>query len=149
VFGVTPAALASIGVKPIDLAPGLVPVVGAKVIASGFPTEYAERELKLDTRDPMLPLQVQGTLSALSLDVLPRVGFSAPLREVQFAETEGPSLGKGASGGVVYVAQGDGTLRVIGVLLGSVDAQLVEDDRPRAVRGAIFASVERIRETLR
>lgn len=149
VLGVSPETLASIGVKPIEIATGRVPAIRTKIIVSGFPAEYAERELKRDTQEPMLPIQVQGTLSKLSLDTLPRVGFSASLREVHFAETVEPSLGKGASGGVVYVVHRDGTLRVIGVLLASVDAQLVEEGRPRAVRGAVFASVERIRETLR
>jgi hypothetical protein len=148
-LGVSRETLASIRAKPIAIANGPVPAIGTKIIVSGFPTEYAERELKRDSQDPLLPIQVQGTLSQFSLDTLARVGFSAPLREAHFAETVEPSLGKGASGGVVYVMQRDGTLRVVGVLLGSVEAQLVEEGRRRKARGAVFASVERIRETLR
>lgn len=149
VLGASPEGLARTGVKPIAIPSVPIPAIRDRVIVTGFPADYAERELERDTTDPLLPLQVQGRLSVLPLEALAQVGFSAPLREGHFVETAEQSLGQGASGGLVYALERGGTVRVVGVLLGSVDARLEVNGRISSVRGAVFAGVDRIRETLR
>lgn len=115
---------------------------GLALKVAGYPIEYAERELSLRSSEPLAPLRLCGTVRTVPLGTLTQNGFGAPLRAAYFAQADRP-LGKGASGGPVYL-DGRGTnVRVVGVLLASAEMQQGQ------LVGFVFASSDRIIETLR
>lgn len=140
VLGVVPIQLRLSGAKPLK--------EGLALVAAGYPVDYAERELNLGRPEPLRPLRVGGTVRHVPLEALTQNGFGGALREGYSAQTAERPLGKGASGGAVYVEEGGHAVRLVGVLLGYADVQIKENGRTIDVTGFFFASSLRIIETL-
>jgi Trypsin-like peptidase domain len=151
IVGSTLNRLLALGVTPIEIRSSGAEELpdGLAVVAAGYPVEYAKRELSLGRAEPLLPLRLAGTVKHVPLDALAQNGFGGKLREGYLAQTGGPPLGKGASGGAVYVGQGGGAIEVVGVLLASADLQINDNGRVWRVQGFVFASSLRIMKTLR
>jgi len=136
--------LRCLGIRPLRLQDGSGDRIkeGFAVETAGYPTEYAERELALDSPLRLEPLHLRGTVNTIALDELTQWGFGSRLREGHFVQTEEMPLGKGASGGPVYIDGGcQGSTRVIGVLVGSGELQHGH------IRGFVFADSDRIIQT--
>lgn len=142
--------LRALGIAPIELGPSGAEKSneGLQLLAAGYPVDYAEQELSRGRPEPLGALRVRGTVRHVSLEALTQRGFRGILREGYFAQTAERPLGKGASGGAVYVDNGGHAVRVVGVLLGSADVQIKKDGRMIGVTGFVFASSQRIIETL-
>jgi len=142
--------LRALGIEPIKFVPSgdEQPIEGLAVVGAGYPVAYAERELGRAKLEPLRTLRVGGTVRQVPLESLTQTGFSGALREGFFAQTIESPLGKGASGGAVYVDEGEQSARVVGVLLGSANVQIRKDGRTEDATGFIFASTRRILETM-
>lgn len=142
--------LRALGIAPIKLGPSGAekPNEGLELVAAGYPVDYAKQELSLGRSERLWALRVSGTVRHVPHEALTQSGFRGILREGYFAQTTERPLGKGASGGAVYVVDERDAVRVVGVLLGSADVQIKEDGRMVGVTGFFFASSLRIIETL-
>lgn len=148
IVGLGKKTLPSLGIFPLVISVELAEYAeGERLEAAGYPVEYANRELALGKLEPLLPLRIKGIVSQVPLENFTQSGFAGSLREGYFAQTAERPLGKGASGGPVYVD--DGKDRVVGVLLGSADVRVDLDGRTTSLRGFVFASSLRIMETIK
>jgi hypothetical protein len=120
---------------------------GDKLLAEGYPVEFAELAMKENRNEPLLPKQLQGAFRIIPLKGIPQHGFDAPLREAFFAQTKQGNLsGKGMSGGIVRNMNGGqlaGLVLASGEFTYSIQNQVVEK-----LNGFIFANANRILEAM-
>jgi hypothetical protein len=149
IIGSARERLRALGIVPIQLRASGAELTreGLALVVTGYPVDYIERERRNEKPEPLRPLRASGTLRLVPVEALTQNGFGGTLREGYFAQTVERPLGKGASGGAVCVNEGGHAVRVVGVLLGSVD-DVKKNGRALGEMGFVFASSLRIMETL-
>jgi len=145
-----PGSLLDRGVRPLRLPKdGSANLTDGQVLeAAGYPVDYLRRAETSGKVEALRPQVCTGSLRRLPIEDILHRGFGVRLREASFVQTVEDPLGAGASGGLVYAADTDDAVDVVGLLVGSADAQRTLGGRTSNLRGFVFVAAHRILETV-
>jgi hypothetical protein len=150
VIDVTRSFLAAHDIVPVELTSGQIASTfqeGQRLVAQGYPIDYANTALAANRNELLLPKEIRGTVRRIPLRGIAQYGFDAPLREALFVQTSSENRsGKGMSGGIVHTV---GDSRIAGMVLASGDFELPTNSQVlESICGFVFVGSNRILETL-